>query len=101
VELFRDEGRFCDAQTHLEQAKSHAVNNAYHLGRATELQAEVWYRQHRLEEAESEALRAVDIFDKLGAAKDVERCRKLLRDIGKGPNIAVAPGRSNLNRELL
>jgi len=53
VELFRDEGRFGDAQTHLEQAKSHAVNNAYHLGRATELQAEV-YRQHRLEEAESE-----------------------------------------------
>jgi hypothetical protein len=38
-----------------------------------ELQAWVWYNQHRLEEARSEALRAADIYEKLGAAKDVER----------------------------
>ena len=101
VGLFRDEGRFDDAQAHVEHTKSHAVNHPYYLGLATELQARIWYRQHRLEEAKSEALRAVDIFEKLGAAKDVERCRKLFQDIGKGLNIAVAPGRSNLNRELL
>ena len=81
VELFRDEGRFSDAQTHLEHAKLHVVNNIHHLGRATELQAEVWYGQRRLGEAKSEALRAIDIFNRLGVAKDVERCRKLLRDI--------------------
>ena len=46
-----------------------------------ELQAGVWYEQHRLEEATSEALRAVDIYGRLGAAQDVEDCRKLLMDI--------------------
>ena len=36
------------------------------------------------DEAKSEALRAADLFEKLGAAKGLERCRKLLRDIEKG-----------------
>jgi len=81
--LFRNEGRFDDAQAHVEHAKSHAVDSAYNLGRAMELQARVWYRQSKLEEARSEALRAADVYEKLGAAKDVEDCRKLLRDIEK------------------
>jgi tetratricopeptide (TPR) repeat protein len=68
AELFLDEGRFDDAHAHVERAKSHAVNNAYYLGRAMELQARVWYKQHRLEEARSEALRAADVYEKLGAA---------------------------------
>ena len=46
-----------------------------------ELQALVWYGQHRLEEAKSEALRAVDAFKKLGAVRDVERVVELLRQI--------------------
>jgi hypothetical protein len=33
-----------------------------------ELQAQIWYKQDRLEEARSEALRAIDIYQKLGAA---------------------------------
>jgi tetratricopeptide (TPR) repeat protein len=39
AELFLDEGRFDDAHAHVERAKSHAVDNAYYLGRAMELQA--------------------------------------------------------------
>ena len=34
--------------------------------------------QDKLEEARTEVLRATDIFDKLGAAKDAERCMDLL-----------------------
>jgi tetratricopeptide (TPR) repeat protein len=73
-----DQGRFDDAHAHIERAKSHAVN-AYYLGRAMKLQADLWYNQHRLEEAKSEALRAVEVFEKLGAAKDVDDCREILR----------------------
>ena len=83
AELFRDQGRFDDANAHVERAGSYVDNNAYHLGRAMELQASVWYEQGRLEEARSEALRAADIYERLGAAVDVEDCREFLRQIGE------------------
>ena len=76
--LFLDEDAFEDAQAHVDQAKSHTVGNAYHLGQAMEVQARIWYRQHRLEGATSEVLRAIKVFEKLGAANDVERCKVLL-----------------------
>jgi tetratricopeptide (TPR) repeat protein len=79
AELFRNEGRLDDAQTHIEHAKPHTIDSAYGLGRLTEMQAWVWYGQHRLEEAQSEFLLAADIYDKLGAASDAEHCRKLSR----------------------
>jgi len=79
--LFYNQGRFDDAQTHIEHAKSHAVNNTYYLGCAMEQQAWIWYKQDGLEEARSEALRAVDLYEKLGAVRDLERCRELLRCI--------------------
>ena len=44
AELSRDENEFDDAHAHIEQAKSHSVGEAYKLGRATHLQATVWYR---------------------------------------------------------
>ena len=94
--LFYDEGRFEDAHNHLEHTKSHAVNSSYRLGRATELQAWVWYQQHRLEEARSEALCAIDIYEKLGVGKDVEDCKKLLREIQKRSDSPVASGKSGL-----
>jgi len=75
--LFLDEGRFDDAQAHIDHVKSHAVNGAFYLGRAMWLQAMVWHEQHRLEEAMSEALRAVEILEKLGATEAVE-CREFL-----------------------
>ena len=78
--LFFDQARFDDANAHIQQAKLHAVNNhdSYTLARAMEVQARVWHRQCKSEEAKLEGLRAVNVFEKLGAAKDVERARQLL-----------------------
>ena len=81
AELFSDEGKFEDAQTHVEQAKAHAVNDLYILARAMVQQARVWGGQRRFEEARSEALRALDMLEKLGAAHDAEITRQLLREI--------------------
>ena len=81
--LFLDESKFEDAHAHVEQAKTHVGNDVYNLGRAVHLRANLWYLQDRLEEAKPEALRAADIFNKLGVAVWVEHCRKLLRDIQK------------------
>jgi len=81
AELFLDEDRFDDAQAAIERAKSHVVNDPYLLGRAMHLQARVWYRQRRFEEAMSEALRAADVYEKLGAGRDLEHCRVLLQAI--------------------
>jgi len=93
--LLRGEGRFDDANAHIEHTKSHTAGNTYYLGHALALQARVWYNQHRLEEAKSEALRAADVYEKIGAAKDLEDCRGLLRDIEKGLNTPVASGQSD------
>ena len=79
--LFFDEDGFSDAHAHVERAKSHAVDNAYFLGRAMELQAIFWYKQHRFEEAKSEVLRAAVVYEKVGAATGTECCRRLLQDI--------------------
>jgi len=81
VELFLDEDRFDDAQAAIERANSHAINNPYNLGSVMELQARVWWKQGRFEEAKSEALGAADIFERLGAAEALGRCRGLLREI--------------------
>jgi tetratricopeptide (TPR) repeat protein len=81
AEVFLDKGDPDDAHTHIERAKSHAVNDAYNLGRVVELQARVLYRQQRFEEARSAASRAADVFERLGATEDVERCRALLQNI--------------------
>ena len=99
--LFHDEGRFDDANTHIECAKSHAVDSTYNLGYAMEMQAKIWRKQHRLEEARSEVLRAADVYETLGAAKDVEDCGTLLRDIQNGLDTAAASGQSDFNCELL
>ena len=76
--LFFTEHRFSDAQAHVERAKSHTVDDAYLLGRAMQLQAIIWYQQYRIEEAKSEALRTISVYEKLGAGYDLEDCRKLL-----------------------
>ena len=92
VGLFQDEGKFDDANAHVQRAKLHTVNSPYHLGRAMELQAVVWYEQCRFEEARSELLSATDIYKKLGDARGLERCRELLKDIQKGLNSLDASG---------
>ena len=101
AELFLDEGRFDDAQADVELAKSHAVDHACYMGRAMVLQARLWYKQGKLEEARSEALCAADVFEKLGAANDMEDCRKLLQDVREELNGPAASGQSDFNCELL
>ena len=77
------EGRFDDAHAHLERAKSYAVNDAYNLARASQSCARLWGAQGVFGEAKSEALRALGIFEKLGATNDAEEIRELLGHIDR------------------
>jgi len=90
--LYYDEGKFDDAQVHIERAKLHTADSLYNLGCAMEQQAKVWYKQHRFEEAMSEALRAAEVFERLGATKDMENCGKLLQRIEKKLDNPVTSG---------
>ena len=79
--LFLDEGEFDKASAHVEQAKPNAVHDAYKLARATQLQANVHYRQRRLEEARLGALQALEVYEKHGAERDAGFCRHLLQNV--------------------
>jgi tetratricopeptide (TPR) repeat protein len=79
--VFLDEREYDEAHTQIERAKSYAVNDVYTQGRARKLQAEVWYCQHRFEEAKSGALHALEDYEKAGAARDAEFCRELLQKV--------------------
>jgi hypothetical protein len=83
AQLFRDEHEYDDAHAHIVQAKSYAGHDIYKLARAMQLQAKVWYLQHRLEDAKSEAEQALDIYEKNGAARNAKFCRTLLQKIEK------------------
>jgi len=76
--LFFGQDRFDDGHAHLERAKSYAVNDPCLLACASQAQAYVLVIQHRFEEAKPEALRALDVFEKLGAANDTEESRNFL-----------------------
>ena len=101
AELFCGRGRFDDAQVHIERAKLHTTNDKYLLGHAMKLQADLWYLQDKFEEAKSEALRAADIYERVGAAINLENCRELLGRIEAGMNSRVASDKSDPNGELL
>jgi len=90
--LFFGEGRLENAHVHAEHAKLHAVNNPYNLGKAMMLQGKILCGQHRLGEARSEALRAADIFEKLGSSWGMRVSGKLLEDIQKRRDGLVASG---------
>ena len=79
--LFFDRNKFEDAHAHIEQAKSHAINNPYQLSRAMMKQARFWYEECKFEEARCETLCAVDIYKKIGATKNVECCQAILQNI--------------------
>jgi tetratricopeptide (TPR) repeat protein len=79
--LYHHEDGLDDAQAHIDRAKGHTAGDARFLGRAMEMQAYIWLRQGRLAEATGEASRAAEIYEKLGAAKDVENCRVILQVI--------------------
>ena len=101
AELFFNEGRVEDARTQVERTKLHTANNEYLLARAMWLQAVLWYKQHRFEEAKAEALRAVYELEKLGAANDAEGARKLVRRIDCDYRRSVFPAESGDDGELL
>ena len=86
AKLFRNEGKFGEASAHAEQAKSLATYDQFKLGRAREMQASVWYRQLRLEEAKSEVLHALETYEKLGAGTDVGTSKELLQNIERAIN---------------
>jgi hypothetical protein len=81
AEVFHSQDKFDEASAHINQAKSHAVNNTYWLGCAIYLQARVWCGQRRFEDAKSEGLLALEIFEKFSATKNVEKCRNLLQKV--------------------
>jgi len=101
AKLFFHQGEIDDAHAHIERAKSHAVNNTFYLGRAINLRAYFWYQQDKLGQAKSEGLRAADVYEKLGAAEDLERCRRLLQWIDEEMNGPVASNESDCKGELL
>ena len=96
VLLFIEEDRLDDANTHLEHAKLHAVHNAHDLAFGMHLEAYVRACQGRFEEAECEALRAVDAFEKLGlgTSSAAEFSRKILSDSRAKPSDPVTPDES-------
>ena len=81
AQLSFNEDRPDDAHAHIDRAKSHAIDEPYPLGRAMQLQAGFWYKQRKFEEAKSEALRAADIFERIGATEEAEECRGSLRGV--------------------
>ena len=81
AELFLSEDKFDDAYIHTKQAKSHALDDPYYLGRIALLQATISFRQHSLDDATSEYSRAIEIFEKLGSPRELEICRDGLQSI--------------------
>jgi len=81
AQLFLREREFSHANTHIELAKSHTADDAYRLVHVIKLQANGWYLQDKLEDAKSETLHALEIYEKFGAAKNAEVCRELLQMI--------------------
>ena len=84
AELLSEQGKFNEANGHIEHAKLHAANNIYSLGCTIYLQAEIWYKEQRFGEAKSEVLHAVAIFEELGAAEMLGGCEELLNYIEEG-----------------
>ena len=81
--LFLDERSFNDALAHVEQAKFQTTEDRFFLGFAMVVQARVLYQQRMFEDSKSEALGALGIFEKLGAAKRAAFCRDIIRNYRK------------------
>ena len=79
--LFSNGNRLGDAQVHIEWAESHATTKSTQSRSRDPTTGKVWYKQRRLEEAKSEASRAVDVFEKLGTSEELRVCKANLQDI--------------------
>ena len=84
VSVFLDQQRFDDGNSYLEQVKLHSADHLYHLGMAMEVQALIWFRQCRFEDAKSEILGALEIFGNLGAESRAEGYGGFLQKIERG-----------------
>ncbi|KAF9787276.1 hypothetical protein BJ322DRAFT_1019728 [Thelephora terrestris] len=91
-ELFSDKGQFDDAYAHIEQAKSFAVNDVYKQGRVMERWADIL---GKLEEAMSEVLCALEAYKNIGAAKGIEDCKDLIRNIEQAKEGRAASGETD------
>jgi tetratricopeptide (TPR) repeat protein len=100
VGLLCDYRMFDGAHTQVECAKLCAVNKPYYLGCAVRLHAQIWHKQRMFEEAKSEALRAVGVFEKLGATRDLEVCKELLWDIEERMRMPVTSDEPGFDGEL-
>ena len=99
--LFLDEDMFDDAEAHITQAKLYTDDNTYPLGRVMVMQVTIWCRQNRLEDAASGASRASEIFEKLGAVKELEGTRALLQYIEREMQSRATAGGAGSSGELL
>ena len=70
------------------------------MGRAMHLQARILYKQDRLTEAKSEALDAINAYEKAGTVGDLEICRGVLRRIEEKMEGAITSGGSDFNGKL-
>lgn len=75
----------------MRRKKGVTVNDAHRLGLVVERQASLWYSQRKFGEARSAASHAAGVFERLGATKDMEDCRALLREIEQATERSVRP----------
>ena len=99
ADLSLAENQFDDAHTYIKQAKSHALDNPYNLGRAADLHAKILYRQRSFVDATSEVLYALDIFEKVGASNELKISKALLQDIEREAKSGATSSGSNTGGE--
>ncbi|KAF9785562.1 hypothetical protein BJ322DRAFT_1109000 [Thelephora terrestris] len=81
AELCAADKEFANAHAQIERAKSHAVDDPYCRGCAMVQRAWIWHQQGRPKEAKTEALLALETFEKLGSTSGLEWCRNFLGEI--------------------
>ena len=86
--LYLEEVKLNDAHTHIEHAKSHAGDNMLNLGYAFYRGAHVLFKRKRFEEAKLEALRALAIFEEIGANDPAKDTRRYVRRVERVINLS-------------
>ena len=81
ADLYFEEDKLDDAYAHAAHAKSHAGDDMLLLGSAGLLSAHALYKQNRPKEGKPEALRALAVFEKLGATDLMGIARRVLEMI--------------------
>ena len=65
------------------------------------LQARIWYKESKFEEAKCGALLAADVSEKAGSAQDAEECKAIIRDIEMKTKRPVTPPQPDSDRKPL